>query len=74
VLALLISILIILILPFKKKLSLSSKFKPTNKTFFWITVAIFIILTWIGANPVEYPFETLGQLTRVIYFLVIILI
>ena len=71
VLALLASILIILILPFKKKYNLSSKFNPNKKVIFWITVATFIILTWIGANPVEHPFEVIGQWTRLAYFVFI---
>jgi len=69
VIALLISILIIIILPFKKKLMLSSKFNFFQKFYFWNFSSLFIILTWIGANPVEYPFETIGQLISLFYFL-----
>jgi ubiquinol-cytochrome c reductase cytochrome b subunit len=68
VIALLISILVILILPFKKIYLISSKFVPIKKIFFWILASSFFILTWIGANPVEHPFEIIGQITTIIYF------
>jgi hypothetical protein len=32
------------------------------------------VLTWIGANPVEQPFETIGKIFSILYFLIIILI
>jgi hypothetical protein len=28
----------------------------------------FMILTWIGANPVEAPYEIIGQCIRFVYF------
>jgi len=74
VLALLASIIIIIILPFKKTNELSIKFIPIKKLIFWLYASTFIILTWIGANPVEYPFETIGQVTRIFYFIFVILI
>jgi len=74
VLALVLSILIIMILPFKTKLFLSSKFNFFQKFYFWIFSSLFIILTWIGANPVEYPFEIIGQLVRIFYFIFLLLI
>nr|ALO77475.1 cytochrome b [Dorcus parallelipipedus] len=54
VIALVMSILILLILPFinKKKMQ-STQFYPLNKILFWSFVAIVILLTWIGARPVE---------------------
>lgn len=72
VVALLLSILIIAIFPFKKKRSLRSKFSPIKKISFWILATIFCILTWAGAKPVEAPFETLSLLTGIAYFYVII--
>lgn len=74
VIALILSILIIIILPFKNKNFISSKFNPFQKIFFWFYSSFFVILTWIGANPVEYPFESIGQVSRFIYFLLLILI
>jgi quinol-cytochrome oxidoreductase complex cytochrome b subunit len=36
---------------------------------FWIFLGIFRILTWIGACPVEAPYEQIGQVFTVSYFL-----
>jgi len=69
VIALITSILIIRILPFKSNFILSNKFNPLSKLIFWILTISFIILTWIGANPVEHPYELIGQITRIFYFI-----
>lgn len=74
VIALVLSILIILILPFKSKQWCSSKFNFVQKIWFWFYASFFIILTWIGANPVEYPFELIGQISSVLYFIFLIII
>jgi len=74
VLALVIAILIILTLPIKTKNIKSSKFNPNRKAKFWFIVSTFIILTWIGANPVEYPFELVGQIYSSLYFIIFIII
>jgi ubiquinol-cytochrome c reductase cytochrome b subunit len=67
VLALAASILILFTPSTKRKKP--SKFSPISKTKFWTITAIFAILTWIGANPVEPPYEKIGQITRALYFL-----
>lgn len=69
VLALVISIAILFILP----LSHSRKFQglqfyPLNKILFWIIVITVILLTWIGARPVEEPYVLIGQILTFIYF------
>jgi ubiquinol-cytochrome c reductase cytochrome b subunit len=74
VIALVASIIIIAIFPFTNKIKLSSKFIPINKIKFWIIVISFFILTWIGANPVEPPYEKIGQSFRIFYFLSILTI
>ena len=69
VIALLASILILFILPIThihQKRSLV--FYPLNQSIFWIIVASFLILTWIGGQPVEEPYILIGQLFTVIYF------
>jgi ubiquinol-cytochrome c reductase cytochrome b subunit len=43
-------------------------FYPAGKILFWALVAIFFLLTYIGAKPVEVPFIFLGQILRVLYF------
>nr|UYB78585.1 cytochrome b [Alectorobius rietcorreai] len=69
VVALVSSILIILSLPFL----VNSKFKsfshnPLKKLLFWIFVNTFILLTYIGACPVEPPFIIFGQILTLMYF------
>jgi ubiquinol-cytochrome c reductase cytochrome b subunit len=36
--------------------------------FYWIFMANFIFLTWIGSKPVEEPFIFLGQISSIFYF------
>lgn len=73
VIALVISIAILFILPFiNNKIIKSNQFYPLNKIIFWIFISNFLILTWLGAKPVEDPFITLGQIFTVTYFLIFI--
>lgn len=69
VIALIISIAILFILPFtEKKKFQRTQFYPINKILFWIIVSTIIILTWIGARPVEDPYILTGQILTIIYF------
>nr|YP_009938261.1 cytochrome b [Hyalopterus pruni]QNU07680.1 cytochrome b [Hyalopterus pruni] len=69
VIALMLSILILLVMPMlNNKNFLSNKFYPLNKLLFWSFITTFMILTWIGMQPVEYPFITTGQVFTTIYF------
>lgn len=69
VIALAISIAILYILPFTNKKKFSrNQFYPINKRLFWIIVTIVILLTWIGARPVEDPYIITGQTLTVLYF------
>ncbi|YP_009164477.1 cytochrome b (mitochondrion) [Spodoptera frugiperda] len=69
VIALVMSILILIILPFtfNKKIQ-GIQFYPINQMLFWSMVTIVILLTWIGARPVEDPYVLTGQLLTVLYF------
>nr|UXX44681.1 cytochrome b [Pieris rapae]UYC28630.1 cytochrome b [Pieris rapae] len=69
VIALLMSILIITILPFtfNKKIQ-GIQFYPLNQMIFWSMITTIILLTWIGARPVETPYILTGQILTVIYF------
>nr|AEP27639.1 cytochrome b [Scolytus sp. APV-2011] len=74
VIALVASIAILYIIPFiNNKIFLSSQFYPLNKCLFWLFVAIVIMLTWIGARPVEDPFILTGQILTIMYFLFFII-
>nr|YP_010381629.1 cytochrome b [Symplanella brevicephala]UDL72004.1 cytochrome b [Symplanella brevicephala] len=73
VIALMMSILILLFLPLSMNNKFqSNKFYPVNKTLFWILINSFILLTWIGARPVEEPYILSGQMLTVVYFLMFI--
>lgn len=69
VIALVISIAILYIIPFiNKKKFLRTQFYPLNKIIFWSLFTIFILLTWIGARPVEDPYILTGQILTIVYF------
>nr|WFP43277.1 cytochrome b [Tegrolcinia mirotibialis] len=69
VIALVLSIAILMIMPFFKKNSFRSlQFYPINQILFWSMTAIIILLTWIGARPVEDPYIITGQILTILYF------
>lgn len=69
VVALLMSILILAVLPLWHKRDLRGlSFYPLNKILFWTIVRTVIILTWIGAKPVEDPYVLVGQVFTILYF------
>nr|ASM82694.1 cytochrome b [Suwallia bimaculata] len=70
VIALVLSIAILLILPFSNKSKFRGmQFYPINQIMFWSLLVIVILLTWIGARPVEDPYILVGQILTVLYFL-----
>nr|QVT11055.1 cytochrome b [Pachycrepoideus vindemmiae] len=70
VIALLMSIMILFILPFNSNYMIKGmKFYKISQIMFWYFVSIFIILTWIGAKPIESPFSFIGQITSIFYFM-----
>nr|UTN43144.1 cytochrome b [Strongylocotes lipogonus] len=62
VIALVLSILILMVLPFLK--GKSSRFLVVKKVLFWNQVVVFFLLTWIGAMPVEFPFVYVGLFSQ----------
>nr|UZA61261.1 cytochrome b [Endeis sp. JZ-2022] len=69
VLALMSSILILTSLPLTMKNKIqSSKFYPVNKMLLWMFVTSIMILSWIGAKPVETPFEMIGIFFTLFHF------
>nr|UXW64314.1 cytochrome b [Leptocimbex sp.] len=70
VIALLLFILILMILPFYHMKNFESMmFHPINQMMFWMFITLIILLTWIGANPVEDPYILIGQIITMLYFL-----
>nr|QXU60610.1 cytochrome b [Dendronereis chipolini] len=43
-------------------------FYPPSQIMFWMLSADTLLLTWIGGCPVEPPYELLGQLFTIMYF------
>lgn len=69
VIALFLSIIILAILPY----TIKSKFKgiqfyTINQISFWIFITTVLLLTWIGARPVEIPYTNTGIILTLIYF------
>lgn len=69
VIALVISIAILFFIPIIKRKFRGLQFYPINQFLFWNIVGIVLLLTWIGARPVEDPYIITGQILTVIYFL-----
>nr|UPX88367.1 cytochrome b [Leptogaster cylindrica] len=70
VIALVMSIAILAILPFYHLSKFRGiQFYPMSQVMFWSMVGIVILLTWIGARPVEDPYIIVGQMLTVLYFL-----
>nr|ACL99808.1 cytochrome b [Haliotis tuberculata] len=69
VVALAMSVVILFVVPlFHSGKSRSFCFYPLNQVLFWCFVGILFILTWIGACPVKPPYEGIGQVFTVLYF------
>nr|ACR03120.1 cytochrome b [Sphaerodactylus vincenti] len=69
VLALALSIAILLVVPMlHNSKQQSTTFRPLTQLTFWSLVSTVALLTWIGGQPVEDPFITIGQLTSIMYF------
>nr|YP_009230497.1 cytochrome b [Titanodula formosana]ALG66336.1 cytochrome b [Titanodula formosana]AVE15448.1 cytochrome b [Hierodula membranacea] len=73
VIALVMSIAILFFMPLTITNSRGLQYYPINQFMFWLMVVIVILLTWIGARPVEDPYILTGQLLTIMYFLYYIL-
>lgn len=74
VLAMISAILGWLVLPCFAPVSRSPKFKPYYKIIVWFFGANFLLLGWIGQQPVEYPFIDIGALCTFLYFFILFML
>jgi len=75
VICLILSITILFILPLSHTNTKISRYINFyfNQLLFWFFVALVVLLTWIGARPVETPYILLGQIITALYFLFFII-
>nr|YP_011036704.1 cytochrome b [Xestocephalus gracilus]WRK21308.1 cytochrome b [Xestocephalus gracilus] len=74
VLALLMSILMLMTLPILNKSKFKSKsLYPLSQMMFWLFSSTFLLLTWIGAKPIETPYIQMSMMLTLIYFLTILI-
>nr|YP_010620218.1 Apocytochrome b [Dictyomenia sonderi]WAX04254.1 Apocytochrome b [Dictyomenia sonderi] len=75
VIAMLLSILILIVLPWLHSTEIrSSRFRPLYKFFYWSLISCCLLLGWIGGMPVEDPYILIGQILSFYYFLYFLLI
>ena len=63
------SILVLLLIPFINTSEIrNTTYRPIFKFCFWLFIADFVILMWIGQKPVKDTFILVGQIATVYYF------
>nr|UNO54156.1 cytochrome b [Dermacentor (Indocentor) sp.] len=75
VIALIMSIAIVVSFSFSVKKKISSfYFNNLNKIMFWYLVNCFLMLTYLGAMPIEYPYDLMSKIFTSLYFFMFIII
>ncbi len=69
VLAMVAAVAILFFLPWLDKSKVrSARFRPTYRMMFWIFLVDVLVLGWVGANPPEGHFITIGRFATLVYF------
>lgn len=70
VVALIAAVAILFVLPYSNFSKFGRiTFYPLNQFIFWSFIVVVLILTWIGARPVEDPYIITGQILTFLYFI-----
>ena len=63
------AILVMLLIPFSYTGYIrNTTYRPLFKIFYWLLIADFFTLMWVGQAPITDPFIALGQLASIYYF------
>jgi quinol-cytochrome oxidoreductase complex cytochrome b subunit len=63
------AILVMLVIPYTYTGYIrNTTYRPLFKVFYWLLVADFLTLMWVGQAPITDPFILLGQIASVYYF------
>jgi len=69
------ALIVLLLIPFTSTSEIrSTTFRPIFKIFYWLLLADFLLLGWIGQKPVKDIFVIVGQFATGFYFLFFIII
>lgn len=69
VIALLFSLLVLFFMPLiRVKVIKGGQFNIFSKLYFWFLVSVVLVLTWIGARPVDGVYILIGQVATFFYF------
>jgi ubiquinol-cytochrome c reductase cytochrome b subunit len=64
------ALIILFLIPFTNTSEIrSTTFRPIFKIFYWLIVADFLLLGWIGQKPVKDIYVIVGQFATGFYFL-----
>nr|YP_004934888.1 cytochrome b [Ovatella vulcani]AEQ93842.1 cytochrome b [Ovatella vulcani] len=72
VIALVMSVVVMYFLPLAASSQATpAPFTPPYQYMYWLFILVFILLTWLGACPIEEPYLTLAGPATVLYFVLI---
>ena len=69
------ALIVLFLIPFINTSEIrSTTFRPIFKIFYWLLVADFLLLGWIGQKPVKDIYVVVGQVATVFYFLFFVIL